>query len=119
MSGDGQVFGWMADRTADRLFGSRREVGRVAFQAGSCSYRSVVVVEDGTAPTSWRAGIEAVVVVWRLAAALEEVVSAAAGRSQDCTAEEDRRRVDREECSVVAEQVVVRSAAAQERPWVA
>jgi hypothetical protein len=103
-----------------RPFGSRRAVGRAAFQAGSCSCKSVAVVEGGIEQTSWRAGIEAVVVGWRLGAALVEVASVVAGRSQGCTVAEGHRRVGREECfaeAVLA--VVVCCAAAQERPWVA
>ena len=71
--------------------------------------------------TGWRAGIEAVVVVKRLSAAPEEVVSVGAGRNQGCMVEEDHRRVGRAACSVVAEQaaVVACSAAARGRAWVA
>jgi hypothetical protein len=73
-----------------------------------------------TGRTGWKAGIEVVVAVKRLDAVLEAVASVVAGRSQDCMAEEDRRRVDREECFVEVDQAAVAcSAAAQERPWVA
>ena len=104
-----------------RPFGSRREVDRAAFQAGSCSCKSEAVVKGDIARKGWRDGIEAVVVVKRLSAAPEEVVSVGAGRNQDCMVEEDHRRVDRAAYSVVAEQaaVVACSAAAQGRAWVA
>jgi hypothetical protein len=104
----------------DRPFGSRREVGRAVSQAGSCSCTNEVVVKGDTGRISWKAGIEAVVVVRRLSAALEEVASVVAGRNQDCMVEEGHRRVGREECSVVAEQAVdVCSAAARAQAWVA
>jgi len=119
----GLVFGWMAGRTAfaaGRPFGSHLEVGRVAFQAGSCSCRSGVVAKGGTGRTGWKAGIEAVVVGSRLSAAQVEVASVVVGRNRGCMVEEVHRRVDREGCFAVAEQaVVVCSAAAQGRAWVA
>lgn len=91
-----------------------------AFQAGSCSCKSVVVVKDDTERTGWRVDIGAVVVVRRPSAVLEEVASVVAGRSQDCRVEEDHHRVDREVCSAVAEQAVVAcSAAARAQAWVA
>lgn len=119
-----QASGWMADRrafAAGRPFESRRVVGTAAFQAGSCSCRSAVVVKGDTERRGWRAGIEAVVVVKRLPFALEEVASVVAGRSQGCMVEEDHHRVDREVCSAVAEQAVdvVCSAAARAQAWVA
>ena len=121
--GDDQVSGWKADRTVfavGRPFESRREVGRAAFLAGSCSCKSEVVLVGDTGRTGWRAGIEAVVVVRRLDAVLEVVESVVAGRSQGCMVEEGHRKVDREECFAAAVQaVVVCSAAAQGRPWVA
>lgn len=106
---------------AGRLFGSRREEGRVAFQVDSCSCKSEVVVKGDTGRTGWRAGIEAVVAAWRLSVAQEEVASVVAGRSQDCMVEEDHRRVDMEACFAVAEQavVVVCFAAARAQAWVA
>lgn len=122
LDGD-QAFGWMAARRASvagRPFGSRREAGRAVFQAGSCSCKSAVVVKGDTGRTSWKAGIEAVVVVRRLCAALEEVASVVAGRSQGCMVEAGHRRADTEECSVVAGQAVdVCSAAARAQAWVA
>ena len=104
-----------------RPSGSRREVDRAAFQAGSCSCKSEAVVKGDIVQTDWRAGIEAVVVVKRLSAAPEEVVSVVAGRNQDCMVEEGHRRVGMEVCFAVAEQAVVvaYSAAAQGRAWVA
>ena len=118
-----RAFGWMVAHrafAANRPFGSRREVGMAAFQAGSCSCKNGVVVKGGTGRTGWRADIEAVVVVRRPSAALEEVASVVAGRNQDCMVEEGHRRVGREECSVVAEQAVdVCSAAARAQAWVA
>lgn len=83
-----------------------------ASQVGSCSCKSVVVVKGDTGRRGWRVGIEDVVVVRRPSAALEEVASVVAGRSQDCRVEEDHRRVDREVCFAVAEQVVVACSAA-------
>ena len=123
MDGD-RVSGRMAGRrasAADRPFGSRREVDKAAFQAGSCSCKSAVVAKGDTGLTGSRAGIEAVVVVKRLSAAPEEVVSVVAGRNQDCMVEEGHRRVGMEVCFAVAEQAVVVacSAAAQGRAWVA
>ena len=100
---------------AGRLFGNRREAGRVASQADSCSCKSAVVVKGDTGRTRWRVGIEAVIVVWCLSFALEEVVNVVAGRNQDCMVAEGRRRVDKEVYFAVAEQatVVVCSAAAR------
>jgi hypothetical protein len=103
-----------------RLSDIRREVDRAAFQAGSCSCKNGVVVKGGTGRTGWRADIEAVVVVRRPSAALEEVASVVADRSQDCMVVEVRRIVDREECSAVAEQAVDGySAAVRGQAWVA
>ena len=123
LDGD-QVFGWMAGRTAfaaGRPFGSRREVDKAAFQAGSCSCKSAVVVKGDTGLTGSRAGIEAVAVALRLSFALEVVASVVAGRNRDCMEEEGHRRVGMEVCFAVAEQAVVVacSAAAQGRAWVA
>lgn len=78
------------------------------------------MVKGDIGRTGWRAGIEAAVVAKRPFAALEEVASVVAGRSQGCTVEEDHRRVDMEVCSAVAEQAVVAcSAAARAQAWVA
>jgi hypothetical protein len=123
MSGGDRAFGWMPGHrvfAAGRPFGSRREEGRAASQAGSCSCKNGVVVKGDTGRRGWRAGIEAVVVAKRLSVAPEEVASVVAGRSQDCMVEEGHRRADTEECSVVAEQVVdVCSAAARAQAWFA
>ena len=103
-----------------RLSDIRREVDRAAFQAGSCSCKSAVVVKGDTGLTGSRAGIEAVAVALRLSFALEVVASVVAGRNRDCMEEEGHRRADTEECSVVAEQAVdVCSAAARAQAWVA
>lgn len=124
MSDGDRVSGWTAGHTAfaaGRPFGSRREEGKAAFQVGSCSCRSEVVVKDDTGRKGWRVGMEAVIVARRLSSALEEAGSVVVGRSQDCMVEEGHRRVGMEVCFAVAEQAVVvaYSAAAQGRAWVA
>ena len=118
------ALGWTAGRmafAAGRLFGSRREVGRVAFQVDSCSCKSEVVVKGDIGRKGWRVDIAAVAVGRRLPVVLEEVASVVAGRSQDCMVEEGHRRVDMEACFAVAEQavVVVCFAAARAQAWVA
>jgi hypothetical protein len=121
--GDDPAFDWMAGRrafVAGRPFGSLREVGRAVSQAGSCSCTNGVVVKDDTGRRGWKGGIEGVVVVRRLSAALEEVASVVAVRNQDCMVEEGHRRAGTEECSAVAEQAVdVCSAAARAQAWAA
>lgn len=121
LDGD-RVSDWMAGRRAfGRPFGTRHEEDKVVFQAGSCSCKSAVVVKGDTGRTGWKAGIEAVAVALRLSFALEEVASVVAGRNQDCMVEEGHRKVGKEGCFAVAERaaVVVCSAAAQGRAWVA
>lgn len=108
---------------AARLCGSRREVGKAASQVDNCSCRSEAEAQDGTGLKDLKADIEAVVaavVDLRLVFELAVVGNVVAGQTQDCKAEVAHRREGREECFARVEQaVVVRSAAAKVRGWIA